>query len=406
MFFSHGSNHSSGVLVLVRDNLDFKLESVKADPQGRYILLEAIIQDSPCLFLNIYAPNKTNEQCEFFKSITEELKRVSSSDLDYSVIIGGDFNVILNAELDGQGGNTKKKDSAKCVEDMCVEHDLVDIWRIRNPTTKRFTWRQKTPVIQRRLDYWLISDSLQDDIDSSDIITSIKSDHSAITLSLNGLDDNRRGPSFWKFNSSLVNDLEYCKLLKIEYENWLNEFKEVQDRRVLWDLIKYKIRQLTITYSKNKARDRKAKLNKLEKSLKESMKKCDSDPSKENLEELECLQAEYEQMYDYITLGSIIRSRATWYEMGEKNNKYFLNLEKHNKTKSSVRKIFTSEGVLSTEPKKIMNELESFYSGLYDGSNRADSETVSSFLNDSFKMQNVMLTEDSRSVCEVGTCSV
>ena len=34
------------------------------------------------------------------------------------------------------------------VEDMIIEHDLVDIWRIRNPTDTRFTWRQintKTP---------------------------------------------------------------------------------------------------------------------------------------------------------------------------------------------------------------------------------------------------------------------
>ena len=46
------------------------------------------------------------------------------------------------------------------------------------------------------------------------------------------------------------------------------------------------------------------------------------------MEELECAKAEYEEFYDYVTQGAIIRSRATWYEKGEKNNKYFLNLEK------------------------------------------------------------------------------
>ena len=29
---------------------------------------------------------------------------------------------------------------------------------------------------------------------------------------------------------------------------------------------------------------------------------------------------EYDTMYDYITQGAIIRSRATWYEFGERNN--------------------------------------------------------------------------------------
>ena len=47
MEISHGTGHSKGVLILVRDHLDFKLQSVKVDLQGRYILLEATIQDSP-----------------------------------------------------------------------------------------------------------------------------------------------------------------------------------------------------------------------------------------------------------------------------------------------------------------------------------------------------------------------
>ena len=36
---------------------------------------------------------------------------------------------------------------------------------------------------------------------------------------------------------------------------------------------------------------------------------------------------EYEKEYDYIVTDSIICSHATWYEQGERNTKYFLNLE-------------------------------------------------------------------------------
>ena len=75
-----------------------------------------------------------------------------------------------------------------------------------------------------------------------------------------GLDETDRGPNFWKFNSNLVNDSDYCELLTTVYVNWLEEFKDVQDKHVLWDLIKYKLRQRTITYSKGKARERRAKL--------------------------------------------------------------------------------------------------------------------------------------------------
>ena len=232
------------------------------------------------------------------------------------------------------------------------------------------SWRQKTPIIQRRLDFWLVNDGLQDDIVSADIIPSIKSDHSAITMSINGVDDSERGPSFWKFNSSLVNDNNYRDLLDINIKSWLEEFKDVVDKRVLWDLLKYKIRQFTINYSKTKARDRRAKVNELEEKLQNCTEKCDKDPSIQNVKDLECLQAEYDQLYDYITQGAIVRSRATWYEKGEKNNKYFLNLEKSNKEKSCLRKVLKSDGTIAVNPKSIMSELESFYSNLYKESNR------------------------------------
>ena len=40
------------------------------------------------------------------------------------------------------------------------------------------------------------------------------------------------------------------------------------------------------------------------------------------------LKTEFELQNDYITQGAIMRTRATWYEHGEKSNKYFLNVEK------------------------------------------------------------------------------
>ena len=317
MFFSHGTFHSRGVLILVKEQFDFQLQAVKVDSQGRYILLEAMIQDSPFLLLNIYAPNKCAEQCDFFKIISEELKS-SSTPSDFSVVVGGDFNVIFDQDLDGSGGIKNTKASVKILEDICLEQYLIDIWRVRHPTEKRFTWRQKTPIIQRRLDYWLVNDGLQNEVVTVDIIPSIKSDHSAITLHINGVDDSERCPYFLKFNSALVNDQDYRDLLDENIKNWLEEYKEVDDKRVLSDLIKYKIRQSTTKYSKTKARIRKAKISELEEKLQSCSEKCDRDPSKESVEELECLQAEYDELYDYITQGAIVRSRANWYEKGKK----------------------------------------------------------------------------------------
>ena len=88
--------------------------------------------------------------------------------------------------------------------------------------------------------------------------------------------------------------------------------------------------------------------------------------TQENLANLESAEAKYEREYDYIVRGSIIRSRATWFEQGERNSKYFLNLENSNKKKSCIRKLLRSNGEEITDPSTIMNEIHNFYSNLYD----------------------------------------
>ena len=92
---------------------------------------------------------------------------------------------------------------------------------------------------------------------------------------------------------------------------------------------------------------------------------CSTDPSCENKEKLELAKNEYNSLYEHLSMGAIIRSRARWYEFGEKSNKYFLSLETSGKSKSSVRKVFSKDGFLTTDPRKIMAEVENYYTNLY-----------------------------------------
>lgn len=50
----------------------------------------------------------------------------------------------------------------------------------------------KFPIVQQRLDFWLVGDILQEDVKSVDINPSIKSNHCAITFSIKGIDDGKR----------------------------------------------------------------------------------------------------------------------------------------------------------------------------------------------------------------------
>ena len=64
-----------------------------------------------------------------------------------NIIIGGDFNVCFITDLDCKGGTPLLKKSVQNVNDLMLQHDLIDIWRVRNTNARRYTWRQKTPLI-------------------------------------------------------------------------------------------------------------------------------------------------------------------------------------------------------------------------------------------------------------------
>ena len=104
--------------------------------------------------------------------------------------------------------------------------------------------------------------------------------------------------------------------------------------------MKYKIRQKSISYSKLKAKERRKRLWTIENKLKVYEKELAEAPTEENVVNLEALKAECEREYDYIVRGSIIRSRVTWFEQGERKTKYILNLENNNKKKSCIRNFF------------------------------------------------------------------
>ena len=88
------------------------------------------------------------------------------------IIAGEDFNLFLDAELDAEGGRLtlKRRSEAKLIS-IIERFTLVDIWRARNQNKRRYTFRQnhQAGYLQRRLDYFFVSNSLQGTICETDI---------------------------------------------------------------------------------------------------------------------------------------------------------------------------------------------------------------------------------------------
>ena len=120
------------------------------------------------------------------------------------------------------------------------------------------------------------------------------------------------------------------------------------------------------------AKNRKVRLQRSEEILKLCEETFNIDSSKENITKLDEARSEYETLYDYIIQGKIIRSRANWYEQGEKNSKYFLNLETSKTKKTSGRRLINADEKLVLNSRSIMKELKDFYTSLYKNSESTD----------------------------------
>ena len=102
-----------------------------------------------------------------------------SNPFQKNVIIGGDFNCIFDKKLDAYGGRPELKlHSIAEITKIANKFDLCDAFRIRNPQKKLFTYKKPNHRLLRRLDFFMCSNSLRDNIVKTDVLTSIDSDHS------------------------------------------------------------------------------------------------------------------------------------------------------------------------------------------------------------------------------------
>ena len=95
---------------------------------------------------------------KILKEIDNHLKNLTSSDNDDAkIVFGENFNMYFDCHLDALGGSPKhNQDSYHTLKLIISELDLIDPWRVQNPTLRQFTWRRSNPRKMRRLDHFLI----------------------------------------------------------------------------------------------------------------------------------------------------------------------------------------------------------------------------------------------------------
>ena len=321
------------------------------------MLVNIKIDDLQFAIVNVYGPNV--DDCKFVENIAQLL---DGNEADH-VIIGGDFNFVLDNDLDAQGRQISHVKSVEKMQLLREELELLDVWRAWNPEAKRYTWRKLKPKrIFSRLDRFEITQGLATSVTNCDIITSIKSDHAAITLTLQ-LDQFQRGPGFWKFNALHLSD-----------ENFKNKVRktivEAQQIGCLlpidekWEFIKSRAIYMCREYSQNIAKEilnKKIDLTKCLEILYDDLPTCNDEHITKAIKRIE---QEIEEINNQKVKATIFRSRVRYAAEGERMSSYFFGLEKRNYFKN-MKAVKREDGTIIREQYKILCEQSVFYEKLY-----------------------------------------
>ena len=90
------------------------------------------------------------------------------------------------------------------------------------------------------------------------------------------------------------------------------------------------------------------------------------EPGKQEMHrKLEKKRRELEQIIEHKTKSAILRSKCRWYNKGEKNTKYFFNLEKRHYKNGVISQVKIDDDNFVTSDKDILNACESFYTNIY-----------------------------------------
>ena len=216
-----------------------------------------------------------------------------------------------------------QKSVAKHLE-LKEEYDLCDIWRIRNPTKKLYTFRQShsSGIINSRLGYIFISNELRKFSYDTDIIPAFKTDHSSVLVTISNYNFFKPGPGLWKFNNSIIKDETFTNTFKNFIQNMINELNNSTsfDNQLKWELLKDKIRRFTISCCKQRTKKDVQERKYLENKLKNLENVIDNN---ENLESYHNIKGKIEKIYEKKAEGIRIRSKCLWYEECEKSSKFF-----------------------------------------------------------------------------------
>ena len=183
-------------------------------------------------------------------------------------------------------------------------------------------------TIHTRLDRIYTSKKIK--ITTSKIQPTSLSDHDSVSVTFQISEENPRGSGIWKMNTSILQQNQFKEIFQNFWNYWQNEKIKYKNHNAWWDAGKIYLKAITIDFCTRKNKQ----INKKQQYL---ISYITQEKSKliPNIEKLNKYQQELNDLENYKTEGTIIRSKEKVILNEEKPTKYFYVQEKQKQTKKT-----------------------------------------------------------------------
>jgi exonuclease III len=371
-FWSFSSHKCTGCAIFIFSN-DVSYSKFEYDLDGRLIFVDVDIRGLMLRLINIYAPSKEADRRAFLQSL------YTNFNTSRQLILGGDFNCIMNSKLDKIGGNPMNGFiGTDEVFSLCQDFSLVDCFRTFYPNAVLTTWHSKS--VHSRLDRFYVSKSLLCNVRECSIhpSPSTLSDHDLIVIKLVPENSIQLGRGYWKCNNSIVLDSNFVKAF---YNFWGKKMSGFVLTLDSWDVLKSEIKNFIIAFSKRKSKVSNAVLNSLKRrySLLQKTSFASNNPQDYG-DQINIIRDQISLLQNKALFGVMIRSRCDFLNDSEKPSRYHFIKERKRSEKKVIRNL-VSEGKTLSDNDSISDAFRNFYSELFSDE-AIDLDLMDDFLSD------------------------
>lgn len=248
VFSSTYNPRKRGVSILINNRQPSIHNTTITDPEERYVIINASINSNNITIANIYGTH--TDDPTLFHNFFSSLNSISNS----TIIIGGDFNTVMNPILDKSNtrSNSRIWHSIETLQQYISDLGLSDSWRLKKPSSREYTYFSPVHQSCSRIDVFLTSNSTIPDISDLNIHPIIISDHAPVSFNLHNKQF-KQPISRRRFNVSLLTDPDFNTYFTREWASFMeiNDSPEISPS-LLWETAKVVLRGKIISYSSHK----------------------------------------------------------------------------------------------------------------------------------------------------------